>query len=186
MKTQLTTEQKARVFAMYYGCPFTDEGWKETRAMLYPTECPDTVQLALRPLSAITDEDAESLAKVMCDYWDENNRVSFIGMRKPEWANLYHESIFCIEVEGFINFPGDSRFYKSGMIEIDTEDSTLNYSRYEEDGKVLKDDYCFNTGLAYQFLIQRGYAVPLFIAPGHPLNGKTAIELGLAIEITNA
>lgn len=27
-----------------------------------------------------------------------------------------------------------------------------------------------------------GYAVPLFIAPGHPANGKTAIDLGFAIE----
>lgn len=35
-----------------------------------------------------------------------------------------------------------------------------------------------------QFLIQRGYAVPLFIEPGHPDNGKTAIELGLAIAKT--
>lgn len=34
----------------------------------------------------------------------------------------------------------------------------------------------------YQYLIQRGYALPLFIAPDHPNNGKTAIELGLAIE----
>lgn len=32
-----------------------------------------------------------------------------------------------------------------------------------------------------QYLIQKGYAVPLFIEPNHPLNGKTAIELGLAI-----
>ncbi|MES2620205.1 MAG: hypothetical protein V4615_05065 [Bacteroidota bacterium] len=36
----------------------------------------------------------------------------------------------------------------------------------------------------YQYLIQQGYAVPLFIAPNHPANGKTAIELGLAIEKT--
>lgn len=36
----------------------------------------------------------------------------------------------------------------------------------------------------HQFLIQRGYAVPLFIEPNHPLNGKTAIKLGLAIDKT--
>ena len=34
----------------------------------------------------------------------------------------------------------------------------------------------------YMRLIQLGYAVPLFISPKHLLNGKTAIELGLAKE----
>lgn len=38
--------------------------------------------------------------------------------------------------------------------------------------------------LVFQYLIQRGYAVPLFIVPNHPDNGKTAIELGLAIDKT--
>lgn len=37
---------------------------------------------------------------------------------------------------------------------------------------------------AFNFLIQHGYAVPLFIAPGHPLNGQTAIQMGLAIDAT--
>lgn len=36
----------------------------------------------------------------------------------------------------------------------------------------------------YQQLIQWGYAVPLFIESGHPDNGKTAIELGIAIAKT--
>ena len=33
-----------------------------------------------------------------------------------------------------------------------------------------------------KFLTDRGYAPPVFIDVGHPLNGKTAIELGLARE----
>lgn len=36
----------------------------------------------------------------------------------------------------------------------------------------------------YMRLIQLGYAVPLFIAPNHLSNGKTAIELGLANDVT--
>lgn len=31
-----------------------------------------------------------------------------------------------------------------------------------------------------QFLTKQGYAIKLFIAPNHPANGKTAIELGIA------
>jgi hypothetical protein len=38
--------------------------------------------------------------------------------------------------------------------------------------------------LAFQYLIQKGYAVPTFIEVGHPLNGKTPIELGIAIDST--
>ncbi len=33
----------------------------------------------------------------------------------------------------------------------------------------------------FSFLISKGYAVPLFFGVGHPANGKTAVELGLAI-----
>jgi hypothetical protein len=39
-------------------------------------------------------------------------------------------------------------------------------------------------GFIYQYLIQQGYAVPLFYGVGHPMNGKTAIELGLALDAT--
>lgn len=35
---------------------------------------------------------------------------------------------------------------------------------------------------AYQYLISKGYAVPLWFGVGHWANGKTAIELGIAIE----
>lgn len=37
---------------------------------------------------------------------------------------------------------------------------------------------------AFQYLIQEGYAVPLFFGVNHWANGKTAIELGLAIDKT--
>lgn len=36
----------------------------------------------------------------------------------------------------------------------------------------------------FQYLMQQGYAVPLFFGLNHWANGKTAIELGIAIEAT--
>ena len=36
----------------------------------------------------------------------------------------------------------------------------------------------------YQYLVSKSYAVPLFIAPNHPDNGKDAIALGLAMDAT--
>lgn len=37
---------------------------------------------------------------------------------------------------------------------------------------------------AYQYLIFKGYAVPLWFGVNHWANGKTAIELGIAIDKT--
>lgn len=36
----------------------------------------------------------------------------------------------------------------------------------------------------FQYFISKGYAVPLFFGINHPANGKTAIELGIAIDKT--
>jgi hypothetical protein len=36
----------------------------------------------------------------------------------------------------------------------------------------------------FQYLIQQGYAVPLYFGINHPCNGKDAIELGIAIDKT--
>ena len=40
--------------------------------------------------------------------------------------------------------------------------------------------YAFEITYVFQYLIQQGYAVPPFFGIGHPCNGKTAIELGIA------
>jgi hypothetical protein len=59
--------------------------------------------------------------------------------------------------------------------------------KFNEDGYKYEEVYVTFYDLKawqFQYLIQKGYAVPLFIEPNHPLNGKTAIELGLAIDKT--
>lgn len=35
--------------------------------------------------------------------------------------------------------------------------------------------------LAFAYLASQGYAIPIFLAPGHPENGKTPFGLGLAV-----
>lgn len=40
------------------------------------------------------------------------------------------------------------------------------------------------SSLAAQYLISKGYAVPIWLGINHPLNGKTPIELGIAIDKT--
>lgn len=44
-------------------------------------------------------------------------------------------------------------------------------------------DYIVNqNSKVFQYLIQQGYTVPLFISLNHPCNGKDAIELAIAID----
>jgi hypothetical protein len=91
-------------------------------------------KLLLKPLSAITDEDAIEFCNLFLT--DEGSNGGKIETAKNEIRNSFNAGIF--------------------MCEWDT----------------------------YQYLIQQGYAVPIFIAPNHPDNGKTALELGLAIDTT--
>jgi hypothetical protein len=44
--------------------------------------------------------------------------------------------------------------------------------------------YPLQATFVFQYLISKGYAVPIYFAPNHWANGKTAIELGIAIDAT--
>lgn len=46
------------------------------------------------------------------------------------------------------------------------------------------DRYCENNYKVYSYLTQQSYAVPLWFNAGHWANGKTAIELGIALNKT--
>lgn len=63
------------------------------------------------------------------------------------------------------------------LLELDDVDFFL----LERAKKYLRSElnYAYNV---FQYLISKGYAVPLFFAPNHWANGKTALELGTAIE----
>jgi hypothetical protein len=154
----LTHEQKTRVFALYLGLPcrvvdldgqtFFDKiesvimDKAGARISIYEfgdidfthiDEYCQSLQLLLKPLSAITDEDAIEAGSLHDRYLkidlNLNHFISLIKSRVRSWA---------------------------------------------------KSDY-----QVFQYLIQQGYAVPLFIAPGHPDNGKDAIQLGIAIDINS-
>lgn len=55
-----------------------------------------------------------------------------------------------------------------------------------QDGFYALDLFAFYSGVSdvFQYLLSKGYAVPLWLGIGHWANGKTAIELGIAIDKT--
>jgi len=168
MNQELTTEQKARVFAQYYGAKVkTPHPWEtDTQLSLdgFITGINEGVNVEvqhiednnaweepsihdlnnakfmLRPLSALTDADALDYARIVC--WPEYR----------QWSN-------------------------EEMIAMAKKDvgSGATYEHWSSAPSAI---------FLLQFFVQRGYAVPLFIAPGHPCNGMTAIEMGLAIDST--
>ena len=172
--TELTNEQKARVFAMYWGCRayrVVRKTGELTERDDYSPVNPDLMEyinksqstwsykLCLTPLSAISDEHAIEVAK-LCDDREFNEysiKRSFFAdpMIRIHLANEH--SAFDFEIHSDY----DVRFCRCGT-----------YSNFPM------------TYEAVQHLIQQGYAVPLFIEVGHPLNGKTAIQLGIAIDKT--
>jgi len=65
------------------------------------------------------------------------------------------------------------------------KDKGFDFGYYTNDGWI-NDTFKFSdmNPEQWQYLIQKGYAIPLFFGIDHWANGKTAIELGIAIDKT--
>lgn len=163
----LTRHQKTAVFSSYFGCfgP-ANEGITKFKIIgvdLYNV-CTSSVEfniddykLLLTPLSAITDEDAIEVEFCPPSNFSKYQKEILEIKRYPDGFNI------------------DWRY-------VDTIADLNN-----DDGWSYIGNKTYFHNLTWQqrdYLISKGYAVPLFIAPNHPNNGKTAIELGIAIDKT--
>lgn len=171
---ELTTEQRARIFALYLGCEATltgDRYHEGPPPVIASALCRDGIglsangldgrmrswevpfeetQLILRSVSAITDDETVMVG-LLSGYVLRTDANESIG-----WSR---ESLIERIWEAFLSF--DSIY---------------------SDGEERKIDML--SSAAFQYLTQQGVSLPLFIAPSHPYNGKTAIDLGLAIDST--
>jgi len=156
MDNQLTKEQKQQIVALYWGQNLLSYNGDSELYLVdrHNIDC-NFLYLNLRPLSTITDEDA---LQVAFKYGLPEGCEAFkVYSQSPtSWVSVKYR-----------------RPYQE-------DELSLN-----EDGYKYFEEYITFSSLRdwqSQYLIQQGYAVPLFIAPNHPLNGKDAIQLGLAIE----
>jgi len=117
----------------------------------------DGSQLLLTPLKKITDEHAIVMIKIFGRYSDNQEyKIHYkTNTFSENFAQLYYE------YEGDIKVVAN--FDKDGFHAISSNRG---------------ETYFF----AYQELIKMGYAVPIYFGLNHWANGKTAIELGIAIE----
>lgn len=184
---EITNEIKAKVFAQYLGCQCTcgylnsenqtqfslatllsisTDGTYSANLRAGGTVCGWTeLTMLLRPISAISDEDAIEVANIMCvtgKYVWGKNMSSGIGTER-KWL------IIDTELAPHSDWP-----YKRCRI---------NYITGEVKGLFLKQGnggmelyYMQNSLLAQQFLQFKGYDLPNYL-----LGGKTLKEAGLAI-----
>lgn len=136
-------------------------------------------KLLLKTLQEITDTDAFELAKIILKQFDilgslMNHELKYKVRREPTEAG-----------NSFVKVELQSEGIKGtfGVI-INPDCISLNF--VGEFGKHL-NNISFPTGAQFEasdFLKSRGYALPLFIEPQHPDNGKTAIRMGIARSIS--
>lgn len=186
---QLTSKENEKVCAMYFGCDFIVDrfgnhvfcrmGIRNTcdyPIVIYKSEferlCIELpidsayaamvseIKLLLTPLSSITDEDAIKVAELIrnCKY-TEKTKVITDGNQ----TSVYSSEIVLNDKS--VGFRYRTTIYDDCFIRIEAGKPTsiMNYE-------------------AYQYLISKCYALPLFFAPDHWANGYTAIELGIAID----
>lgn len=152
---QLTQEEIARVFFMHYGCEYRFEDLSHIYKI---GEC-NTFKLA----------------------WEQD-----FNNCKLLLTPLYRISDEdAIEVAKIME---DGVPYKSYSVERTAKDNTAVWFahwcvRIYHDGRIKGSQALqYIDSRPFQYLISKGYAVPLFFAPNHWANGKTAIELGIAID----
>lgn len=162
---KLTNEEIARVFAMYLGCdiefvynsPYVTWIRENRRANLIGVR---GIAAVLNPIrrNGKLDKNSENhlkvhLCKLLLTPLKNISDEDAIEVAKLKKKNIYNE--------------GDEDAPKGRQ-------GLLDYGY----GIVITKSFCHE---GFQYLMQKGYAVPLFFKVNHWANGKTAIELGIAI-----
>ncbi len=163
MKKVLTNEEIVRVSAMYWGAPLNagmitkvDSYWINKIA-----NGETDAMLKLHPLDQISDEHAIEVAKIVDAGGDCVER------------HKDHISVYCT-MNDYANERDTLNIYFHDNYEI---------FQLDEEGRVFEYDL-FRLSCVHQYLISKGYAVPLWLGIDHWANGKTAIELGLALSLS--
>lgn len=174
MENKLTTEEIAKVFAMYWGQDIVCRPEYEEHSgspihnalslfVLGMFKIENHI-LLLYTLPDIADEHAIEAAELINDK-KYPEAESFKVVKEGEKISVYSSEVRHSDMPSF-GFRYETKLYADGYaVKMGTSRPTYQMP-YE----------------AYQYLIQKGYAVPLFFGVNHWANGKTAIELGIAIK----
>lgn len=186
---KLSNEEVARVYNYYTGCEVSITGHKDKHHLsaciiarggklsIYTrsekgyisNRLLGMVKLLLTPLHKISDEDLQTLIDILLG-GKRNRAISITRVSENSTQVTYKIE----EVQG------EEYDSVEMLLHIFGNELYNTWLYHHKKGIWHKSQDLHNSHLLTQFLIQRGYAVPLFIAPNHPANGKDAIELGIA------
>ena len=165
MQQELTTEEKAKIYSMYLGCDIepmksTAGGFTINHNYLTIDNIAHTLacekKLKLKQFEKISDYDLIEFIKIL----DEREFDEYVIKR-----NLFHNPMIRVKV---------ANCHSAFDFEINSNFSV----RYCRCGSFSNYPITYE---AFIYLISNGYDVPLFFAPDHWANGKTATDLGIAI-----
>ncbi len=155
MDNKLTNEEKAKIYAMYLGCRVTVKPYdKEYHATLS---------------GVFNDAD---ILKVFAK--TDGDSVPTHYHTEKHYSKLLLKTLAAINDEDAI--------FLQRAVSKDTE--PINDFTAKVYIKYIKNNhwYFINNAVCFQYLISKGYAVPLFFGVDNWANGKTAIDLGIAIK----
>ena len=125
--------------------------------------------LALRPLNKPTDADVVTMADECINEKQPVNKI-----HRKLWDDVYcFEDRFSPTGYTYIKFYPNN--IEVGKIDMDNPGKRVPYYS----ASTVKD-LC----LPMNCMRYLGYDVPIFVSPGHILNGKTLIQIGLAVDST--
>lgn len=174
MENILTDSEIAKVFAMYLGCEIEplqrsaggySMSQKELTIDNINLVLSHSLKLKLTPLIKITDEHAIEVAELI----NEEKYITgetFKVIKEDEKISIFSSEVIHESIKPF-GYRYETKFYTDGYATPIKPYSLIRQMPFE----------------SYQYLISKGYSVPLFLEVNHWANGKTAIELNIAIEM---
>ena len=170
-KQSLTKEDKCKIFGIYglgskvYGdlqddIENTNYGTIELDYDNFEFSVNENMQLVLKPLKDISDEDVLNCAELVTG----TIKYAFrIVQKRTDSITLFNDT-----------------GYSSSKIFVFWFDGRIDWYFVNANGQL--QSLPKRQDISHQYLISESYAVPLFFSLNHWANGKTAIELGIAIE----
>jgi len=113
----------------------------------------------LRPLSDINQEEVWEVAFLVLpgNIVRKREKYSIARMGHPEkhWMKKVHKSILCAQFEELIF----DEWYLSFLLQFDSEDGSVTFLNYSDDGAELKESLCENEHELTRYLLSRGFDI---------------------------
>jgi hypothetical protein len=164
---KLTTQETARIFAMYLSADikYQHELYSEDGSRMESTNTYTKKVSLFLPHYLMMEGKYHSDCKLLLSPLSKINDEDAIEVASFGFTDAVSNEEKCAIGKDFIQY-----YYLNGGLNEKRSVAARELEDYRE--------------MIFQYLISKGYAVPLFISPNHPCNGQDAISLGIAIDKT--